>query len=75
MLSRHTGDRLQTFTRRRQENSLYVRATNLVGNGTLYLEDSHVRAQGWGALSTDDASRVRMFVKDSLIEDGATAKE
>ena len=45
-----------------------VRATNLVGNGTLYLEDSHVRAQGWGALSTDDASRVRMFVKDSLIE-------
>lgn len=45
-----------------------VRATNLVGNGTLYLTNSHVRAQGWGALSTDDSSHVRMYVKDSLIQ-------
>lgn len=45
-----------------------VRATNLVGNGTLYITRSHIRTQGWGALSTDDAQHVRMYVKDSLIE-------
>jgi hypothetical protein len=45
-----------------------VRASNLVDFGTLYLTHSHVRAQGWGAMSTDDNTRVRMFVSDSLIE-------
>jgi hypothetical protein len=45
-----------------------VRATNLVDHGTVYFTNSHIRSQGWGALSTDDAARVRMFVKDSLIE-------
>lgn len=45
-----------------------VRAVNLVGNGTLNVTNSHIRAHGWGALSTDDATHVRMNVKDSLIE-------
>jgi len=45
-----------------------VRASNLVDHGTLYITNSHVRAQGWGALSTDENTHVRMFVKDSLIE-------
>jgi hypothetical protein len=45
-----------------------VRATNLVDHGTVYFTNSRIRTQGWGALSTDDAARVRMFVKDSLIE-------
>jgi hypothetical protein len=45
-----------------------VRASNLVDYGTLYINRSHVRAQGWGALSTDDNVRVRMYVTDSLIE-------
>ncbi|NBC34973.1 hypothetical protein GTZ99_00195 [Novosphingobium sp. FSY-8] len=45
-----------------------VRATNLVGNGTVYYNRSHIRAQGWGAMSTDDSTHVRMFVNDSLIE-------
>lgn len=45
-----------------------VRATNLVDHGTVYFNDSHIRTQGWGALSTDDAARVRMYVKNSLIE-------
>lgn len=45
-----------------------VRASNLVDRGTLYINRSHIRAQGWGALSTDDNQHVRMFVKDSLIE-------
>ncbi|KAH2813745.1 hypothetical protein KXV85_004925, partial [Aspergillus fumigatus] len=45
-----------------------VRATNLVDYGTVYYNRSHIRAQGWGAVSTDDSIKVRMFVKDSLIE-------
>ncbi len=45
-----------------------VRATNLVANGTVYYTRSHIRAQGWGALSTDDSVRVRMYVKDSTVE-------
>ncbi|HZU64544.1 MAG TPA: hypothetical protein VFF98_12745, partial [Novosphingobium sp.] len=45
-----------------------VRATNLVDYGTVYYNRSHIRAQGWGAASTDDNTRVRMFVNDSLVE-------
>ena len=45
-----------------------VRASNLVGKGTLYITNSHIRAQGWGALSTDAAEVTRMYVYDSLIE-------
>ena len=45
-----------------------VRASNLVDRGTMYINRSHIRAHGWGALSTDDNQKVRMFVKDSLIE-------
>lgn len=45
-----------------------VRATNLVDHGTVYYTNSHIRSQGWGALSTDDAAHVRMIVKDCLIE-------
>ncbi|MBT0670457.1 hypothetical protein HT136_18990 [Novosphingobium profundi] len=45
-----------------------VRASNLVGNGTLIITNSHIRSQGWGGLSTDIPRKVRMVVKDSLIE-------
>ncbi|MEE4454867.1 hypothetical protein [Novosphingobium resinovorum] len=45
-----------------------VRSSNLVDRGTLYITDSHIRSEGWGALSTDDNQHVRMFVKNSLIE-------
>ncbi|WDS35040.1 hypothetical protein [Pseudoxanthomonas sp.] len=45
-----------------------VRATNLVDHGTVYYTRAHIKAQGWGALSTDDAAVTRMYVKDSLIE-------
>ena len=45
-----------------------ARATNLVDYGTVYYNRSHIRSQGWGAMSTDDNTRVRMFVNDSLIE-------
>jgi hypothetical protein len=45
-----------------------VRATNLLDEGTVYYTNCHIRTQGWGALSTDDNRRVRMFVKNSIIE-------
>jgi hypothetical protein len=45
-----------------------VRATNLVENGTVYYNRSHIKTQGWGALSTDDSKHVRMYVNDSTIE-------
>jgi len=45
-----------------------VRAVNLVDTGTLQVTNSVIRAQGWGALSTDGAGPTRMFVVDSLIE-------
>ncbi len=44
------------------------RATNLVDHGTVYYNNSHIRAHGWGALSTDDANVVRMYAKNTLIE-------
>ncbi len=44
------------------------RATNLVANGTANYTRSHIRAQAWGALSTDDTRHVRLNVKDSLVE-------
>lgn len=44
------------------------RGTNIVDYGTEYITNSTVRAQGWGALSTDATKKVRMYVKDSLIE-------
>lgn len=45
-----------------------VRALNLVDRGTLYINNSRIRSQGWGVLSTDDNTHVRMYVTDSLIE-------
>lgn len=45
-----------------------VRATNLVGNGTAYYINSTVKAQGWGALSTDDTDSVRLYCIDSTLE-------
>jgi hypothetical protein len=45
-----------------------IRATNLVDHGTAYYNHSHIKSQGWGALSIDDAQHVRLFVTDSTIE-------
>jgi len=45
-----------------------ARATNLVENGTVHYNRSHIRVQGWGAMSTDVTTHTRMFVTDSLIE-------
>ncbi len=45
-----------------------VRATNLVDYGTVYYNNCHIKAQGWGALSVDGAEHVRMYVTNSTIE-------
>jgi hypothetical protein len=45
-----------------------ARATMLVDHGTVYYNRSHIKAQAWGALSTDGPGVFRMYVTDSLIE-------
>jgi hypothetical protein len=45
-----------------------VRATMLVDHGTVYYNRSHIKAQAWGALSTDGPGVFRMYVTDSIIE-------
>jgi hypothetical protein len=44
------------------------RATNAVGNGTAYYNNTHIKAQAWGALSTDACQDVKLYVTDSHIE-------
>lgn len=44
------------------------RATNLVGSATANYINSTIKAQAWGALSTDDTTKVRMNVKNSTVE-------
>jgi len=45
-----------------------VRATNLVKNGTAYYNNTHIKAQGWGALSTDQCRKGRLYATNCLIE-------
>jgi len=45
-----------------------VRSTNLIDEATVYYNNSHFIAHGWGALSSDGNGPTRMFVKDSIIE-------
>jgi hypothetical protein len=46
-----------------------LRATNLVGNGTVYYTNTHIKAQGWGALSSDNVSETpRLYATNCLIE-------
>jgi hypothetical protein len=44
------------------------RATNLVDNGTAYYNNTHIKARGWGCLSTDDTETVRLYATDCVIE-------
>jgi len=45
-----------------------VRATNVVGHGTVYYNHSHIKAEAWGALSTDGDGPTKLVATDSLIE-------
>jgi hypothetical protein len=44
------------------------RATNVVDNGTAYYNNTHIKAQGWGALSTDGPIKIRLYATKCLIE-------
>ncbi|NDY93839.1 hypothetical protein [Ideonella livida] len=44
------------------------RATNLVGSATANYINSTIKAQAWGALSTDDTTKVRLNVRNSTVE-------
>lgn len=45
-----------------------VRATNLIDTATVYYNNVHIIAHGWGALSSDGGGPTRMFVDHSHIE-------
>lgn len=45
-----------------------VRATNVIESGTAYYNNTHIKAQGWGALSTDGPVKVRLYATECLIE-------
>jgi len=44
------------------------RATNVTGSGTAYYNNTHIKAQAWGALSTDACRDVKLYVTNSHIE-------
>jgi hypothetical protein len=44
------------------------RATNATGSATAYYNNTHVKAQAWGALSTDACRDVKLYVTNSHIE-------
>jgi hypothetical protein len=44
------------------------RATLVVGNGTAYYNNTHVKAQGWGVLSTDAVQNVKLYAVKSHVE-------
>lgn len=44
------------------------RATNALGNAKVYYNNSHIKAQAWGALSTDAVQEVELHATNCLIE-------
>jgi hypothetical protein len=44
------------------------RATNALGNATVYYNNSHIKAQAWGALSTDAVQDVRLYATNCRID-------
>ena len=46
-----------------------LRATNLTGNGTVYYTNTHIKAQGWGCLSSDNVStNPKLYATNCIIE-------
>jgi hypothetical protein len=44
------------------------RATNALGNATVYYNNSYIKAQAWGALSTDAVQDVKLYATNCRIE-------
>jgi hypothetical protein len=45
-----------------------VRSTNIIENATVYFNNSHLKSQGWGVLSADGPTKLRMYVTKCVIE-------
>ncbi len=45
-----------------------VRAVNIIESGTAYFNNTHIKSQGWGALSTDGPVKIRLYASKCLIE-------
>jgi len=44
------------------------RAANVVESGSAHFTNTHIKSQGWGALSTDSTAKVQLTATDCLIE-------
>jgi len=44
------------------------RATMLIENGTAYYNNTHIKAQGWGALSTDSVQNIKLYTSNCHVE-------
>lgn len=74
----HDGTLLEQFARMEDSNSMEVpwvlgfignnRATNVVQNGTAYYNNTRVKTQKWGCLSTDAAQTVRLYATNCRLE-------
>jgi len=72
------GNLLERFAEMEESNSMEVpwvlgfignnRATNVVGSGTAYFNNTHVKAQRWGCLSTDAVQDVKLYATDCTVE-------
>ena len=45
-----------------------VRATNVIESGTAYYNNTHIKSQAWGALSTDGPVHVRLYATKCTID-------
>jgi len=45
-----------------------VRSTNVIESGTAYYNNTHIKSQAWGALSTDGPVHVRLYATKCLID-------
>ena len=45
-----------------------VRSTNIIGNGTAFYNNTYLKSQAWGVLSTDDTKKVRLTATKCTIE-------
>jgi len=45
-----------------------VRATNVIESGTAYYNNTHIKSQAWGALSTDGPVKVRLYATKCIID-------
>jgi len=74
----YDGKLLEKYAGMEDSNSMEVpwvlgfignnRATNVVQNGTAYYNNTHVRTQRWGCLSTDMAQSVKLYATNCHLE-------